>query len=67
MVGDGASSHKIDYVSKFLEIITGYYGLLLVITGSGVMAIFLNGWTLPIGEAALGRVCACLFKIRKLL
>ena len=29
------------------------------ITCSRVTAILLNWWTLPIGEAALGRVCAC--------
>ena len=28
------------------------------ITGSKVMAILLNGWILPVGGVALGRVCA---------
>ena len=40
-------------------------GLLIIgghqncITGSRVAVILLNAWTLPIGEAALGRVGAC--------
>ena len=53
MVEDGASSHKKDYVSKFLEILNLEENQ-NCITGS----ILLNWWTLPISEAALGRVCA---------
>ena len=63
MVGDGASSHKIDYISIFLEIIN-LQGHQNRNTGSRVTAILLNGWTLPIGEAALGRVCACSLRSR---
>ena len=62
-VGDGASSHKIDYVSKFEEILNleGHQNRM---TGSRVTAILLNGWTLPIGEAASGRVFACSLRNR---
>ena len=42
MVEDGASSHKIDYVSKFEEILN-LEGHQNRITGSKVMAILLNG------------------------
>ena len=66
MVGDGASSHKIDYVSKFKEILN-LEGHQNRITGSRVTAILLNGWTLPIGEAASGRVCACSLRSRLVL
>ena len=47
MVEDGAFSHKIDYVTIFLEILNlkGHPNL---ITG--------NGWNLPIGGVASGRV-----------
>ena len=57
MVEDGAFSHKIDFVTHFFEILNleGYPNC---ITGSRVTAILVNGWTLPIGEAASGRVCA---------
>ena len=51
MVEDGASSHKIDYVSKFKEILN-LKGHQNRNTGSRVPAILLNGWTLPIGDAA---------------
>ena len=30
-----------------------------LIIGSKVTAILMNGWILPIGGVALGRVCAC--------
>ena len=63
MVGDGASSHKIDYVSKFGEILN-LEGHQNRITGLRVRAILLNDWTLPIGEAASGRVCACSLRSR---
>ena len=51
MVGDGAFSHKIDYVTIFLEIIN-LEGHPNRITGSRVTAILLNGWMLPIGGAS---------------
>ena len=66
MVEDGASSHKIDYFSKFSEILN-LEGQHNHITGSRVMAILLNGWTLPIGEAVSGRVCACSLRSRLVL
>ena len=47
IVGDGASSHKIDYVSKFQEILN-FKGHQNRITGSRVTAILLNWWILPI-------------------
>ena len=50
MVGDGAFSHKIIYVTFFLEILN-LKGHLNPITGSKVTAILLNGWILPSGEA----------------
>ena len=75
MVGDGASSHTIDYVSKFKEILNleghqnGIKPLMieftkLYSTGSRVTAILLNGWIFPIGGASLGRVCACSLRSR---
>ena len=63
MVGDGASSHKIDKFSKLWNIIN-LEGHQNRITGSRVTAILLNGWTLPIGEAVSGRVCACSLRSR---
>ena len=48
MVKDGAFSHKIDYVTIFLEILN-LEGHPNRITGSRVTAILLNGWILPIG------------------
>ena len=64
MVGDGAFSHKIDYVTIFLEILNleGHQNRI-----NGSMAILLNGRTLPIGEAALGMVCACSLRSRLVL
>ena len=61
MVGDGASSLKIDYVCKFYEILN-LKGHQYCITGSRVTGILLNWWTLPIVEAASGRVCAFFLK-----
>ena len=63
MVGDEASSQKIDYVSKFLEILN-LEGHQNRITGSRVTAILLNGWTSPIGGVASGRACACSLRSR---
>ena len=51
MVGDGAFSHKIDYVTIFKEILN-LEGHLNRITGSKVTVILLNGWILPIGGAS---------------
>ena len=57
MVGNGAFSHKKDYVQKCLEILN-LKGRQNCITGSRVTVILLNGWILPIGGVASGRVCA---------
>jgi hypothetical protein len=65
-VGDCASSHKIDYVTKFKEILN-LEGHQNRITGSRVTAILLNGWILPVGEVASGRVCACSLRSRLVL
>ena len=56
MVEDGVFSHKIDYVTIFKEILNheGHPN-----NGLKFTAILLNGWILPIGGVALGRVCAC--------
>ena len=51
MIGDGAFSHKIDYVTIFKEILNPE-GHPNCITGSRVTAIFLNGWILPISGAS---------------
>ncbi len=51
MVTDGAFSHKIDYVTIFLEILN-LEGHQNRITGLKVTAILLNGWILPIGGAS---------------
>ena len=58
MVEDDAFSHKRDYFTMFLEILN-LEGHQNCIPGSRVTSIVLNGWTLPIGEAASGRVCTC--------
>ena len=57
MVGDGASTHKIEYVWKFNEILNleGHQNCTI---GSRVMGILLKGDILPIGVVASGRVCA---------
>ena len=62
MVEDGTFSHKIDNVT-----ILGDFNLEgdpNCNTGSKVRAIFQNGWILPIGGVALGRVCACSLRSR---
>ena len=59
MVGNGALSHKIDYITIFWEILN-LEGHQNCITGSRVTAILLNGWIFPIGqsgEASRWRVC----------
>ena len=55
MVDDGAFSHKIDHVTIFKEILN-LKGPPNHITGSKVMAIFMNVWILPIGGVASGRM-----------
>ena len=62
MVEDGAFSHNIDNVT-----ILGHFNLEgdpNCNSGATVMAIFQNGWILPIGGVALGRVCACSLRSR---
>ena len=63
MVKVGALSHKIDYVTNFLEILNlkGHSNCTIV---SKVTAILLNGWILPIGGASSGRVCSCSLRSR---
>ena len=59
MVRNGAFSHKIDYITIFLEILY-LEGHQNCITGSRVTAILLNGWIFTIeqsGEASRWRVC----------
>ena len=59
MVRNGAFSHKIDYITIFLEI-HNLEGHQTPMTGSRVTAILLNGWIIPIGqsgEASWWRVC----------
>ena len=51
MVGDGAFSHKIQYVAIFSET-PNLEGHRNCIAGSRVTAILLNGWILPIGGAS---------------
>ena len=51
MVGDGALSHKIDYVAIFQKILN-LEGHLNHITGSKVTAVLRNWWILPIGGAS---------------
>ena len=57
-VKNGASSHKINYIDIFLEILNleGHQNRCI---GSKVTAILLNGWILPTGGAAWGMVRAC--------
>ena len=57
MVGNGALSHKIDYITIFEEI-QNLQGHQNCTTSSRVKAILLNGWILPVGGVASGRVCA---------
>ena len=66
MVGDGASTHKIDYVGKFKEILN-FEGHQNRTTGSRVMAILQKGKLLPIGGVAFERVCACSLRSRLVL
>ena len=57
MVEDVAFSHKIDYVTNLQEILNPE-GQQNRTTGSKVTAILLNGWILPVGGVASGKVCA---------
>ena len=52
MVGDGAFSHKIDYVTNLLKILN-LEGHQNRNTGSRITVILLNGWILPIGGASV--------------
>ena len=56
MVENGASSHKTNYIDICPEILNleGHQNRCI---GSKVTAILLNGWILPTGGVALGRVC----------
>ena len=56
MVEDGGSRHKIDYVIIFQENLN-LKGQPNRTTGSKVLAILLNGSSLPIGGVTSGRVC----------
>ena len=58
MVEDGAFSHKIDYFTFIQEILNlkGHHNRII---GFKVTAILQNGWVLPMGGVASGRVCAC--------
>ena len=56
MVKNGASSHKTNYIDILSEILN-LEGHLNQCIGSKVTAISLNGWILPTGGVASGRVC----------
>ena len=62
MVEDGAFSHFLGGGE-----ILNREGYLNRITGSKVMVIFLNGWILPVGGVAFGRVCSCSLRSRLVL
>ena len=66
MVEDGAFSHKKDYFTNFLEILN-VEGHPNRITGSKFTVILLNGWILPMGGVASGRVGACSLRSRLVL
>ena len=63
MVADGAFSHKINCFPYFEEILN-LEGHLNRFIGSTVTAILVNGWILPSGGVASGRVCACSLRSR---
>ena len=52
MIGDGALSHKKDYVSRFYEVLN-FKGHPTRITGSRVKAILLNKLILPIAQCSV--------------
>ena len=54
-VGDGAFSHKIDYIRRIF-VVLNLQGHTNWIICSRVRAIFLNWWILPVGGVATGRV-----------
>ena len=62
MVGDGASTHKMDYLKK--KDILNLEGHHNRTTGSRVKAILLKGGILPIGGVASEMVCACSLRSR---
>ena len=55
-VNNGAFSHETNYINIFSEILN-LEGHLNRCIDSKVTAIWLNGWILPTGGVALGRVC----------
>ena len=63
MVEIGASSHKINYIEIFSEILNPEAHQNCYIS-SNVPAILLNGWILSISGVASGRVCACSYRSR---
>ena len=63
MVGDGASTHRIDYVGNLSEILN-LEGHQNGTTGSRVTAILLKWDILPIGCIASGRVSTCSLRSR---
>ena len=65
MVGNGAFSHRKEWVRKLLKILY-FKGHQNCIIGPTVTAIFLNCWVLPIGGVSSERVCA-LDKVVKLV
>ena len=58
MVEDAAFNKK-KYVTFFFREILNLERNPSRISGSKVTAILLNGWILPVGGVASGRVCAC--------
>ena len=60
MVKDCAPSHEIDKFEDILNL-KGYENHNI---GSKVTEILLNGWILPIGGVASGRVCTCRLRSR---
>ena len=63
MVADGAFNHIIHWVDLFLKILN-YKKNQNCIIGSKVTAILLNGWVLPIGGVASGKVWVCSLRRR---
>ena len=54
---NGASSHETNYTTTFFFEILNLEGHINRCVCSQVTAILLNGWIVPTGEVALGRVC----------
>ena len=55
-VKNGASRHKINYIDILSEILN-LEGHLFAVLVQKLRQFLLNGWTLPTGGVALGRVC----------